>query len=274
MRRHVLRDVQRQRRLAHRRPRGQDEQLAAVQPAGHFIESLEAGADSADALAGIEKRADPPGKLRDHRFGRRQFLARPRLAQLHQRLFGGRQNFVRLLFADQAAVDHRLRAEDQLAQRRLVLDDANVAVQVRDLRQPVVQRNQITQPVDRFELPLLHQLVRDRDAVDLFAAVVQVLHARENAPVLFEAEIFGLKRARDLQIQVVVQQNRAEHESLSVQICGQTLGEGKFGSSHRCSRDSYLSVSARRDQFFFAPFVGHSYPLQKPVEKRGGTLGR
>ena len=63
MRRHVLRDVQRQRRLAHRRPRRQDEQFAAVQPAGHFIELREAGAQAADALAGIEKRVDAAGKL-------------------------------------------------------------------------------------------------------------------------------------------------------------------------------------------------------------------
>ena len=58
MRGHVLRDVQRQRRLSHGRPRGQNEQLAAVQPAGHFIELREPRAQAADALAGIEKRPD------------------------------------------------------------------------------------------------------------------------------------------------------------------------------------------------------------------------
>ena len=56
--RHVLRDVQRQRGLSHRRPRRQDEQVAAVQPAGHFVELGEAGADALDALAGIEEGVD------------------------------------------------------------------------------------------------------------------------------------------------------------------------------------------------------------------------
>ena len=39
-------------------PPGQDEQVAAVQAAGHFVELGEAGADSLDALAGIEKGVD------------------------------------------------------------------------------------------------------------------------------------------------------------------------------------------------------------------------
>ena len=56
--RHVLRDVQRQRGLAHGRPRRQDEQIAAVQAAGHLVELGESGADALDALAGIEEGVD------------------------------------------------------------------------------------------------------------------------------------------------------------------------------------------------------------------------
>ena len=162
-----------------------------VQAAGHLIELRKARAEAADALAGIEKGVRAAGKAFDDTGGRRQLLVGGRLAQLQQRFFGRRQDLVRLLFADQAAVDDPLRAEDQLAQRGLVLDDADVAIEVGDLRQSVVERDQVTQAVHRFELALLHQLFGQRDAVDALAAAVQILHAAVNAAVLLEAKIFG-----------------------------------------------------------------------------------
>ena len=48
-----------------------------------------------------------------------------------------------------------------------LLDDGDVALEVVELRQPVVERDQIAQAVDRLQLALLHQLVGERDAVDL-----------------------------------------------------------------------------------------------------------
>ena len=57
----------------------------------------------------------------------------------------------------------------------------------------------------------------------LLAAVVQILHAREDAAVLFQAEVVGLERAGHLKIDGVVQQNRAEHEALGIDIGGQTF---------------------------------------------------
>jgi len=84
-----------------------------VQPAGHFVESLESGADAADTLAGIEERSDSAREIADHRRRRLQLLARPRLAELQQRFFGRRQDLIGLLFADQTPVDQFLRAENQ-----------------------------------------------------------------------------------------------------------------------------------------------------------------
>ena len=56
--RDVLRDVQRERGLSHGGARGEDEQIAAVQAAGHLVELGEAGADALDALAGVEEGVD------------------------------------------------------------------------------------------------------------------------------------------------------------------------------------------------------------------------
>ena len=119
-----------------------------------------------------------------------------------------------------------LRGEDDAAQHRLVLDQADVAVDVGDLGQPVVERNQVAQAVAGFELVELHQLVGHGDAVDLFAALVQFAHAPEDAAVLFEAEVVGFERAGRLDVEAVVQQDGAEHEALGIDIGGETFFGG------------------------------------------------
>jgi len=51
----------------------------------------------------------------------------------------------------------------------------------------------------------------------------RLAHALEDAPVALKAEVVGLERAGGLDVQNVVEQNRAEHESLGVYIGGKTL---------------------------------------------------
>ena len=51
----MLGDVERHGRLPHRGAGGDDEEVARVHPAGHFIEFEEPGANALDALARVEK---------------------------------------------------------------------------------------------------------------------------------------------------------------------------------------------------------------------------
>ncbi len=60
----MLGNVQRQRRLSHRRPRRQDEQFAFPQTARHLVELQIAGADALNALAGVQERIDAAFVLR------------------------------------------------------------------------------------------------------------------------------------------------------------------------------------------------------------------
>src|SRR5580704_14338207 len=101
-----------------------------MQPARHLIESLEPRTQPTDPLARVEKRADPSRKLFDDALRRRKLLMHAPFAQLEQRFLRRGKNLIRLLFPDQAPVDQRLRAENQLPKRRLVLDDANIAFQI------------------------------------------------------------------------------------------------------------------------------------------------
>ena len=221
----MLGDVQGQRRLSHGRPRSQDDQLAGVQTARHFIELGEPGADPLDPLAGIEERVQAALILIDNLCRAGQAGFHLRLAQLEQRLFGSRQNLRRLLFAGDAAVHQVLRREDDLPQNRLVLHDANVAFDIEGLRQPVIERDEVTQSVAGFELVTAHQLVGQGDAVDLFTAVMDFGHAGENAAMLLYAEVVGLQSAGRLDKVRIVQQNGSKDESFRIQIGWQPFFE-------------------------------------------------
>jgi len=143
MRGDVLCYVQCQRRLAHGRPRGQDEQFTRIQAAGHLVQLEKTGAQSLDALARIEEGVDTILELVDDLCRRGKVVTGGRFAQLEEGVLGTGENLVGFVLARQAAVDHLLRVEYNPAEQRLVFDDARVAVEVRQLRQAVVERNQV-----------------------------------------------------------------------------------------------------------------------------------
>ena len=219
-RRHVLRDVQRQRRLPHRRTRRQDNQLSRMEPPGHLVQLHEPGADPLDPLAGVQEGVDPALVLLNDVLGRRQARLPAQVVQLKQRVFRTRQDLFRLLFPDQAPVDQLLRREDNAPQQRLVPHDAHVPIHIRGAREAVVERNEVGQPVAGFQLTVLQQFVSDADAVHPLPALVQVHHADEDAFVLLEREVVGLQRARHLHEQAVIEHDRAEDEALGIQIDG------------------------------------------------------
>ena len=142
------------------------------------------------------------------------------------------EDLLGLLLADDAAVDQLVRREHDAPEGGFVLDDLDVAVEREDLRQAVVQRDEIAEAVHRFELVLLHQLVGDGDAVDPLPAFGQIVHAQEDAPVLLEREVVGVQKPGDLDEVAVVEQDRAEHEFLGVNVCGEPSFEGDVGCCH------------------------------------------
>ena len=76
----------------------------------------------------------------------------------------------RICFASSSPVMQRLiRPCETVMMRRssdFSLTMLNVAFEVIDLRQPIIERNQVAEPVDRLQLAVLHQLVGERDAIN------------------------------------------------------------------------------------------------------------
>ena len=62
----VVADVQRERRFAHARPGGQDDELLGLKPAGDVIEIEEARGDAGDGVSRLGPRADPVHRLVDN----------------------------------------------------------------------------------------------------------------------------------------------------------------------------------------------------------------
>ncbi len=229
---HMLRHVQGERGLAHRGPRGENDQLAPVEAAGHFVELQEAGGDALDTARRIEERVDAALELLDDAAGIGQRVLRARLAELEQRLFGIGQDLFRLVGAEEAAVDDLLRGEDQPPLHGVLLEDLDVALEVEQLREAVIERDEIAESADAFQLADLHQVVGKRDAVDFLAAFMQAGHPREDAPIGFEGEVVGLDGRGDGEKRLRLQQDRAQHEALGVQVRRQTFIEGNITRRH------------------------------------------
>ena len=142
-----------------------------------------------------------------------------------------------------------LRGEDDAAQDGLVFDDADVAVEVGNLREAVVERDEVGEAVAGFELVELHELVGDGDAVDAFAAILNLAHACEDAAMFFEAEVAGFERAGSLDVEGIVEQDGAEHEALGVDVGREAL----FGGvGHRHAESLTLrQPEARVNEFSF-----------------------
>ena len=239
-RRHMPADIQRQRGLAHRWPRRQNNQLARMQAAGHFVQLGKSCADALDPFTRIQKRVEAALVVLNHLQRSRESFIVARLAQLQQRLLRALQNLGRIVLRHQRPVHQLLRSHGDPPQRRLVADDLDVAVEIRNARQPVVERDQIAQPVDRLQFVVAQQFVGDSDAVDLLAALVQLRHARENAPMLLQREIVVGDGARDLDEPRAIQQNRTEDEPLGIDVGGKAFlefytGSGRHGSGIQSS---------------------------------------
>ena len=79
--------------------------------------------------------------------------------------------------------------EDQAAQRRLLLDDARVVLDVGRVRHAVDERRDVGRAADLVELARARELVLERDEVDGLAALDEADHLVEDAAVRVAEEV-------------------------------------------------------------------------------------
>ena len=153
-------------------------------------------------------------------------------------VFGDREDRLLRLVEDDVRVVFRLvgagvicaSAEDQRAQRRLLLDDARVVLDVGRARYAVHERREIGRAADLVELARAPELLFERDQVDRVSALAEPLHLVEDAPVRIAEEVARRDQLRGVVERFVVDQDRAEDRLLGLEVVRQrAFGGGDFG---------------------------------------------
>ena len=137
---------------------------------------------------------------------------------------------VRLLLRLVRVGEDLVRRVNQTAQRRLLLDDPRVVLDVRRPWHSVGERRHVGRAADLVELARSRQLFLQGDEVDRVAALAQRDHAVEDPTVRVAEEIVRVDQLRRVIECFVADQNRAEDRLLCVEaVRKRTFGSGDVG---------------------------------------------
>ena len=206
----MLRDVEREARLADRRAGGEDHEVALLEPGGQRVEVAEPRPDAADLAAVRVQVVEPVVRVVEQATEEREARRDPPLAdreQLGLRAIDGLLDLGRVLVAD---AGDPARGPDQVPQHGLALDDARVLGRVDRGRGGVRERAQVRAPADRLEVLGALQGLGDGDDVDGLAPLEQVEDDRVDLGVGLPVEVLGLEELGDLDDRVAVDEDRAE----------------------------------------------------------------
>ena len=234
--RRVLGDVGDQRRLAHRRPRGDDDQVARLKAAGLLVEVLEARRRAGQRRLGDRQPVQLVGLLVEDVGDRPDLLLAVVVGDLEHRSLGALDQVARRRLARQHARLDLVRRGQQRAHLRVVADDPPVLARVAGRRHPAGQLVDRLGAADLLELAALAQRLGDRQVVDLAVALVQLDHRREHRAVLLAVEVLGPQMLLDQQrVQVpLVEQHRTEDRLLGLEVVRRD-GDGLDGAHRRRS---------------------------------------
>ena len=232
--RDVLGDVQHEAGLAHRRPRRDDHHVARLQAGRHLVQLGEPGRharDQAAVLLQLAERVEAPL----HQVGDRDEAGADALVgDLEDALLGAVEDLVGVLGAGVGFLQDVVRAGDQRAQRRLLLDDRRVVLDVGRARHAVDEARDVGDAADVLELRRPRQRFLQRDQVDGVAALVELDHRLEDAAVRVAVEVAGVDDRRGVVERVVAEQDAAEHRALGVEVVRRraiaAIGGGAIGA--------------------------------------------
>ena len=228
----VLGDVHGQRGFAHRGARGDDDQIAGLEAAGHLVELGVVGGESGDLLAaGVEFVERAEGVLDDRR-NVGEALAETVLGELEDALLGAVDDLFGFVGVVDGFGDGQLRDVDEAAQQRFVTNDADVVLDAGPVGNAVDERREVRNAADCLDLLAAIELLGKGDHVNRAASLLQIAHAREDAAMGVEREVVGLKFG-GLIVQHVVEQDRAEDGALGFKCSREAAFQIVFGGRHR-----------------------------------------
>ena len=213
----VLGDVEREARLADRRPSGEDDEVALLEARRERVEVGEARPDAADlAAVGVEV-VEPVVGIVEERLERAEPGVDPLLADGEQLRLGPVDRLLDLGWVLVADAGDPARRPDQVPQDRLALDDPGVLGDVDGGRRLVREARQVGAPADRLELVLALERLGDRDDVDRLAPLEQVQRSGVDPPVRLPVEVGRPQELGDLDDRVAVDEDGPEHRLLGLE---------------------------------------------------------
>ena len=225
-------DVERECRLARRRPPRDDHEVRPLKPRGQLVQIREPRGQPGDVLLAVVQHLDVlDGVVEDLADGERASLEPP-LGDAEQHLLGAveeRLHVVRLLVA---LLDDLAGDADQLPEERLLAHDAGVRRELGGDRAFLLEHRQEGVAPDLLEDALAPERLRHRDGVGRLAALEQTDHRPEDLPVGFLVELLRDEELDGPREQGRLQQDRAQHCPLGLEALRRDLAGELDRSGH------------------------------------------
>jgi hypothetical protein len=216
----VLGDVERERGLAHRRSRREHDQVAGLQPRGHRVELVEAGANAGDLLGAVLVQLVDTVDQLDHQLVHALEVlagARALLADAKDPALGVVEDLRdRTALRIECARRDLVARLDELAQHRALANDLGVAADVRRARHALRQRVEVDEAAAVVGLAEPLQLLEDGDDVGGLAGVDERRDDAVDQPVLEAIEVVLDEQVADAVPRAVVEQEAAEDALLGL----------------------------------------------------------
>ena len=214
----MLADVERECGLAHRRPRREHDQVARLQPSGHAVHVVEAGAHPRHFFGAVLMQfVDAVDQLNDQRVHALEALPRARalLADLEDHAFGFVEDLRHRTALRIERVGRDLVARrDELAQHRALANDLGVAAQVGGTWHALRECVQVDETATVLGLAEALQLLEYGDHVGRLGRVDQRADRCVDQPMLVAVEVAVGQQVAGAVPRAVVEQQTAEHALL------------------------------------------------------------
>jgi hypothetical protein len=220
--RDMLGDVGDQARLAHPRPRGEDDQVPRLKAAGDRVEVGEARRRAGDLGAPARQLLEPVDLAREDVLEHVKVLDLLFVGDVEEQPLGPLGQLHRLALVLVDGLLDRVRGAQQAAQERVLLDDPGVVAGVARHRDGGRELGDAVAPARLLELALLGEQLRHGERVDWLAALVEPLDRPEDHPVALAVEVLvGEADVEDHRVhRRLGDHQRAEHRFLGLEVLG------------------------------------------------------
>ncbi len=207
-------DVERQRRLPHRRTGGDDHQIGGVKSRELLVEVPESSGETRDLVAASLQRLEFLQCREEERADRLHPLAHLATGDVEHRLLRAIEDRCDLVIEPQRQIRDGRAGPDQVSPLRRLLDDAGVVVDVGRRRHDVEQPRHIGNAAHLLEFAGSAQFLGDGDGVDRLVGVEQQLDGGEDRTMRRDVEVLCLETVHHLVDGVRRHEHRSEHRLL------------------------------------------------------------